>query len=72
MPSACGPLNTVAASRPNYATFDILESAVKPQGRIKLGSILAEIGRKVRLTKKSSPSSRACATNIQPNRYQGT
>jgi plasmid stability protein len=29
---------------------DILESAVKPQGRIKLGSMLAEIGSKVRLT----------------------
>lgn len=29
---------------------DILESAVKPQGRIKLGSMLAEIGRKVQLS----------------------
>jgi len=29
---------------------DILESAVKPQGRIQLGSLLAEIGRKVKLT----------------------
>jgi plasmid stability protein len=29
---------------------DILGSAVKPQGRIKLGSLLAEIGRKVNLT----------------------
>jgi len=29
---------------------DILESAVKPQGRIKLGSVLAGIGRKVKLT----------------------
>ncbi len=29
---------------------DILESAVKPQGRIKLGSLLVEIGRKVKLT----------------------
>ncbi|SHI29917.1 FitA-like ribbon-helix-helix domain-containing protein [Pollutimonas bauzanensis] len=29
---------------------DILESAVKPQGRIKLGSLLTEIGRKVKLT----------------------
>lgn len=29
---------------------DILESAVKPQGRIKLGSLLAEIGRKIKLT----------------------
>ena len=29
---------------------DILESAVKPQGRVKLGSFLAEIGRKIRLT----------------------
>ncbi len=29
---------------------DILESAVKPQGRVKLGSLLAEIGRKVRLS----------------------
>jgi plasmid stability protein len=31
---------------------DILESAVKPQGRVKLGSMLAEIGRKVKLTEK--------------------
>ena len=31
---------------------DILESAVKPQGRIKLGSLLAEIGRKVKLTEE--------------------
>jgi plasmid stability protein len=29
---------------------DILESAVKPQGRVELGSLLAEIGRKVKLT----------------------
>jgi len=29
---------------------DILESAVKPQGRIKLGSRLAEIGREIELT----------------------
>ncbi len=28
----------------------ILEESVKPQGRLKLGSRLAEIGRKVRLT----------------------
>lgn len=31
---------------------DILESAVKPQGRLKLGSMLAEIGRKVALTEE--------------------
>jgi len=29
---------------------NILESVVKPQGRVKLGSLLAEIGRKVKLT----------------------
>lgn len=29
---------------------DILESAVKPEGRVKLGSLLAEIGLKVKLT----------------------
>ncbi|MDR2881165.1 MAG: Arc family DNA-binding protein [Azoarcus sp.] len=29
---------------------DILETAVKPQGRVKLGSLLAEIGRKIKLT----------------------
>lgn len=29
---------------------DILESAVRPHGRVKLGSLLAEIGRKVKLT----------------------
>jgi len=31
---------------------DILESAVKPQGRLKLGSMLAEIGRKLKLTEE--------------------
>lgn len=29
---------------------EILESVVKPQGRVKLGSLLAEIGRKAKLT----------------------
>ncbi|MDP1698078.1 MAG: Arc family DNA-binding protein [Xanthomonadaceae bacterium] len=29
---------------------DILETAVKPPGRIKLGSLLSEIGRTVKLT----------------------
>lgn len=29
---------------------EILESVVKPQGRIKLGSLLAEIGREMQLT----------------------
>ena len=29
---------------------EILETAVKPEGRAKLGSLLAEIGRHVRLT----------------------
>ena len=29
---------------------DILEAAVKPQGRVRLGSLLAEIGREVGLT----------------------
>jgi plasmid stability protein len=33
---------------------DILESAVRPQGRIKLGSLLAEIGREIKLTDKES------------------
>jgi plasmid stability protein len=28
----------------------LLEEAVKPQGRLKLGSMLADIGRKVKLT----------------------
>lgn len=31
---------------------DILETAVKPEGRVKLGSLLSEIGRKVRLTEE--------------------
>ena len=31
---------------------DILETAVKPQGRIKLGSLLSDIGRKVKLTEE--------------------
>ncbi|WZB61174.1 plasmid stabilization protein [Achromobacter xylosoxidans] len=31
---------------------DILESAVKPAGRVKLGSLLSEIGRKVKLTEE--------------------
>jgi plasmid stability protein len=29
---------------------EILKSAVKPQGRMKLGSLLVEVGRKARLT----------------------
>ena len=29
---------------------EILESAVKPEGRVKLGSLLAQTGRKVKLT----------------------
>lgn len=29
---------------------DILESAVKPKGRVRLGSVLAEVGRRVKLT----------------------
>lgn len=29
---------------------DILASAVKPEGRMKLGDLLADIGRKVKLT----------------------
>jgi len=29
---------------------DILESTVKPPGRVKLGSLLAEMGRKASLT----------------------
>ncbi len=31
---------------------DILESAVKPQGRVKLGTMLSEIGRKLKLTEE--------------------
>ncbi|ODV09660.1 MAG: plasmid stabilization protein [Thiobacillus sp. SCN 64-317] len=31
---------------------NILETAVKPQGRVKLGSMLAEIGRKMKLTEE--------------------
>ncbi len=30
---------------------DILESVVSPEGRVKLGSLLAEMGRQARLTK---------------------
>lgn len=29
---------------------EILETAVKPEGRVKLGSLLAEVGRQARLT----------------------
>ncbi|WP_089724526.1 FitA-like ribbon-helix-helix domain-containing protein [Candidatus Thiosymbion oneisti] len=29
---------------------DILENAVKPEGRVKLGSLLADIGRRAKLT----------------------
>jgi len=31
---------------------EILESAVSPQGRVKLGSVLADIGRRAKLTYK--------------------
>jgi plasmid stability protein len=33
---------------------DIPESAAKPQGRVKRGSLLAEIGRKLRLSDEES------------------
>ena len=33
---------------------DILELAVKPQGRIKLGSLLAEIGQDIELSEEES------------------
>jgi antitoxin FitA len=29
---------------------DILESAIKPQGRVKLGSLLADMGKRAKLT----------------------
>jgi len=29
---------------------DVLESAVSPQGRVKLGSLLVDVGRRARLT----------------------
>lgn len=32
----------------------ILEEAVKPEGRVKLGSLLAEIGRRAKLTEEES------------------
>ena len=32
----------------------ILEDAVKPEGRVKLGSLLADIGRRAKPTTKSS------------------
>lgn len=32
----------------------ILEEAVKPEGRVKLGSLLAEIGRRAKLTDEDS------------------
>lgn len=31
---------------------DILEKAAKPEGRVKLGALLAEIGREARLTEE--------------------
>ena len=31
---------------------EILESAVSPQGRVKLGSVLADVGRRARLTEE--------------------
>lgn len=48
--SVCVPRSTATASGQNCATSDILESAVRPQDRVKLSSLLAEIGRKVNLT----------------------
>jgi len=32
----------------------ILEEAVKPEGRVKLGSLLADIGRRIKLTDEES------------------
>jgi plasmid stability protein len=31
---------------------DILETAVRPQGRVKLGSLLSEVGRTLKLTEE--------------------
>lgn len=47
-PSVYAPLNMAAASKREMR--EILESAVKPEGRVKLGSLLAQTGRKVKLT----------------------
>lgn len=35
---------------PDEVNRDVVEAAVKPQGQVKLGSLLAEIGREVQLT----------------------
>jgi antitoxin FitA len=40
---ACGPPSTGAAKEGEIQL--ILEAAVKPKGRVKLGSLLAQIGR---------------------------
>ena len=37
-------------NRPDEVHRDIVETAVKPQGRVKLGSLLAEIGCEAKLT----------------------
>lgn len=49
------PMRSIARAARHGRSFeaetrDILEAAVKPQGRVTLGSMLAEIGRKVKLT----------------------
>jgi plasmid stability protein len=52
---------------------DILESAIRPKGSIKLGSFLAEIGREVRLTDDEQAAFDAAIerdeTPIEPIRF---
>jgi antitoxin FitA len=45
---ACSPPSTATAPRPRLR--DILERAVKPARRVRLGDALAALGRKVGLT----------------------
>lgn len=46
---------------------EILAQAVKPEGRVKLGSLLADIGRKVGGVELDPPRDR---TPVQPPRFE--
>lgn len=54
---------------------DILESAAKPEGRIKLGSLLAEIGREARLSNEERAAFEAAVerdkTPVEPIGFGG-
>ena len=50
---------------------DILETAIKPEDRIKLGSLLAEIGREAKLAGEELAAFERDKTPDEPIRFDG-